>query len=207
MLRIFRTAMDLLKGPTNLYKPLIWVDCEMTGLDVASDNIIEICCVITDGHLNVVDEAGYELTVFYPKSRLDTMNEWCVKQHGESGLVDKVLAHPEQNLAKVQDELLQYIQRYVPDQGVGIMAGSTIHMDKFFMMKEFPKVIDHLHYRLLDVSSIMEMGWRHNPDLIHKQPRKTGSHTAKSDILESIAQLRWYRENYLRGPEDTKNVD
>lgn len=201
MLRLVSKTMDSLIAPSKLYKPLVWVDCEMTGLDVATDNIIEICCIITDGHLNVVDEDAYELTVYYPKSRLDSMNEWCIKQHGESGLVDKVIAHPGQNLAKVQDELLHYIQRYIPDQRVGIMAGNTIHMDKFFMMKEFPKVIDHLHYRLIDVSSIMEMGWRHNPGLMEKQPRKKGAHTAKSDILESILQLRWFREHYLKGPE------
>lgn len=184
-----------------IFRPLVWIDCEMTGLDVKTDHIIEICCIITDGHLNIVDEHGYESTVHVPKKVLDNMGEWCVNQHGKSGLTQKVLDNPQQTLVKVQQELLEYIQKYVPEPRTSLLAGNSVHMDKFFMMKEFPDVIDHLHYRLLDVSSIMEMGQRHNPGLMLKFPRKKGAHTAKADILESINQLKWYREHYLRGPE------
>lgn len=186
----------------SIHKPLVWIDCEMTGLNVEKDHIIEICCIITDGHLNVVDDVGYESTVFYPKKTLDNMNPWCVDQHGKSGLTLKVLENPHQTLAVVQKELLEYIQRYVPEPRTSLLAGNSVHMDKFFMMKEFPHVIDHLHYRLVDVSSIMEVGFRHNPQLMLQFPKKRGSHTAKSDILESINQLRWYRQYYLRGPTD-----
>lgn len=181
-----------------IHKPLVWIDCEMTGLDISRDHIIEICCIITDGDLNIIDEEGYESTVYVPKKVLDNMNEWCVNQHGQSGLTAKVLNNPQQTLSKVQDELLEYIQLYIPEPRTSLLAGNSVHMDKFFMMKEFPKVIDHLHYRLVDVSSIMEVGYRHNPALMKKFPKKQGSHTAKSDILESINQLRWYRDNYLR---------
>lgn len=170
----------------------------MTGLDIAKDHIIEICCIITDGNLNIIDQEGYESTVHVPKKVLDNMNEWCVNQHGKSGLTAKVLANPLQTLAKVQLELLEYIKLYVPQPRVAILAGNSIHMDKFFMMKEFPQVIEHLHYRLVDVSSIMEVGFRHNPALMKLFPKKQGNHTAKSDILESINQLKWYRSNYLR---------
>ncbi|OVF09597.1 putative oligoribonuclease [Clavispora lusitaniae] len=183
---------------TALYKPLVWIDCEMTGLDIAKDHIIEICCIITDGNLNIIDEKGYESTVYVPKKVLDNMNEWCVNQHGKSGLTAKVLANPQQTLAKVQQELLDYIQFYIPEPRTSLLAGNSVHMDKFFMMKEFPQVIDHLHYRLVDVSSIMEVGFRHNPALMKCFPRKKGNHTAKSDILESINQLKWYQDNYLR---------
>lgn len=181
-----------------IFKPLVWIDCEMTGLNVYEDNIIEICCIITDGHLNIIDEHGYESTVYVDKRVLDGMNEWCVNQHGSSGLTAKVLANPQQTLAKVQRELLEYIQSYIPEARTAVMAGNSIHMDKFFMMREFPQVIEHLHYRLVDVSSIMEVGKRHNPDLMDLCPRKKGSHTARSDIVESINQLKWYKENYLR---------
>lgn len=181
-----------------IFKPLVWIDCEMTGLNVYEDNIIEICCIITDGHLNVIDEQGYESTVYVDKRVLDGMNEWCVNQHGSSGLTSKVLANQQQTLAKVQRELLEYIQSYIPDARTGVMAGNSIHMDKFFMMREFPQVIEHLHYRLVDVSSIMEVGRRHNPKLMDLCPRKQGRHTARADILESINQLKWYKENYLR---------
>lgn len=183
---------------SSIYKPLVWIDCEMTGLDISKDHIIEICCIITDGNLNIIDEEGYESTVYVPKKVLDNMNEWCVNQHGKSGLTAKVLANPQQTLAKVQKELLEYIQSYIPEQRTSLLAGNSVHMDKFFMMKEFPQVINHLHYRLVDVSSVMEIGFRHNPMLMKLFPRKQGNHTAKSDILESINQLKWYRENYLR---------
>lgn len=178
----------------------------MTGLNVEKDHIIEICCIITDGNLNIVDQDGYESTVYVSKRTLDNMGEWCVNQHGKLGLTAKVLANPQQTLLKVQDELLDYILKWVPEPRTGLLAGNSIHMDKFFMMKEFPQVIEHLHYRLVDVSSIMEVGKRHNPQLMKLCPRKNGAHTAKLDILDSIAQLKWYRENYLRGPEDEEPV-
>lgn len=194
------------KLKTAISKPLVWIDCEMTGLDISKDHIIEICCMITDGNLNLIDTVGYESTVYVPKKVLDNMNEWCVNQHGQSGLTAKILANPHQTLAKVQDELLAYIQSYIPEPRTSLLAGNSVHMDKFFMMKEFPKVIDHLHYRLVDVSSIMEVGFRHNPALMKLFPKKKGNHTAKSDILESINQLRWYRDHYLRSdvPEGLK---
>lgn len=183
----------------SIFKPLVWIDCEMTGLDISKDHIIEICCIITDGNLNIIDEEGYESTVYVPKKILDNMNEWCVTHHGESGLTAKILANPQQTLAKVQQELLEYIQSFISEPRTSLLAGNSVHMDKFFMMKEFPQVIEHLHYRLVDVSSIMEVGYRHNPNLMKLCPKKKGSHTARSDILESIEQLRWYRNNYLRG--------
>lgn len=180
-------------------KPLVWIDCEMTGLNVYEDNIIEICCIITDGQLNTIDPEGYESTVFVPKRVLDGMGEWCVHQHGSSGLTARVLANPQQTLSKVQQELLAYIQSYIPEPRTALMAGNTIYMDRVFMMREFPQVVEHLHYRLVDVSSIMEVCKRHNPQLADLCPRKQSKHTARSDILESISQLKWYMENYLRG--------
>lgn len=182
----------------SISKPLVWIDCEMTGLDIQRDFIIEICCIITDGHLNIIDDEGYESTVHVPKKVLDNMGEWCVEQHGKSGLTAKVLANPQNTLAKVQQELLEYIQSYIPEPRTALMAGNTIHMDKFFMMKDFPKVVDHLHYRLVDVSSIAEVGKRQNPKLMNLCPRKQANHTARSDIIESINQLKWYTDNYLR---------
>lgn len=201
----FRNLIDQ-KMKSRPEKPIVWVDCEMTGLDVfGNDNIIEICCLITDGNLEIVDEEGYESTIFYPKSRLDQMNEWCIETHGKSGLTAKVLANPDRKLDIVENELLEYIKKYIPKERDALLAGNSIHMDRFFMMKEFPKVIEHLHYRNIDVSTIMEIGYRHNPDLMKWQPKKKGSHTARSDILESIAQLKWYREHYLKLKEETRD--
>lgn len=209
---IKKTKLDLMQlflkeKPQIPKKPLVWVDCEMTGLDVfGDDNIIEICCIITNEDLDIVDENGYESTIYYPKSRLDKMNEWCIETHGKSGLTDKILANPDRKLSVVEDELLEYIKKYVPEVRTGLLAGNSVYMDRFFMMKEFPKVIDHLHYRNVDVSSIMEFGYRHNPKLMKMFPKKTGAHTAKSDILESIEQLKWYRKYYFKLEEETKET-
>lgn len=194
----------LINQSKKVEKPIVWIDCEMTGLDIANDHIIEICCIITDGNLNIIDEDGYESTVYQPKEVLDSMNEWCVNQHNASGLVARILDNPGQTLSVVQDELMSYILKYIAHPRTALMAGNSIHMDKFFMMKEFPKVIEHLHYRLIDVSTIMEFGYRHNPALMKCFPKKQGTHTAKSDILESIAQLKWYRDHYFKDPSETK---
>lgn len=197
-------TQSFLKAKPKVWKPLVWIDCEMTGLNVYEDHIIEICCIITDGHMNIIDKEGYESTVYYPKSVLDNMNEWCIDQHGKSGLTAKVLKNTDRTLEKVQQELLEYIKRFV-DPNKGIMAGNSIHMDKFFMNREFPQVIDYLHYRLIDVSTVMEIGHRHNPELMKLFPKKDGNHTAKSDILESIAQLKWYKKHYLKSKDDVKD--
>lgn len=194
---------SIIQPKKSTWKPLVWIDCEMTGLNVFEDHIIEICCIITDGNLEVIDEKGYESTIYYPKEDLDNMSKWCVIQHNNSGLVSKILENPLRILSVVEDELYQYIKNYV-EPNKAIMAGNSIYMDKFFMMREFPKVTDYLHYRLLDVSSLMEIGYRHNPQLMKQFPKKQGNHTARSDILESIGQLRWYVDNYLKSDSETK---
>lgn len=191
-------------GAESVWKPLVWVDCEMTGLNVYEDNIIEICCLITDGNLNLIDEEGYESTIYVPKEKLDAMDEWCLEHHGSSGLIDKVLAHKEKTIEVVQEELLQYLTKFM-DPKKGILAGNTVHMDRFFMNREMPKVVDFLHYRIIDVSSVMEIGFRHNPNLMKKFPKKKGAHTARSDILESLNQLKWYRDNYFVQPVAYEN--
>lgn len=191
-------------------RPLIWIDCEMTGLDVLGDDvIIEICCIITDEQLNVLGgdkDDVFETTVYCPKLKLDAMDEWCTTTHTKSGLIDKVLAHPESTTDKVETDLLQYIQKYVTKPRMGVLAGNSIHMDKFFMMKQFPKVIEYLHYRVVDVSTIMEFGQRHAPELMSYGPSKKGAHTAKSDILESIEQLKWYRLYYFKLDDQIKEA-
>lgn len=170
----------------------------MTGLDVFNDHIIEICCVITDGDLNLLD-SFYESVVHYDEPVLGSMNEWCIDQHGKSGLTKKVL-ESSKTLAQVNEELLGFLQQHVP-KGEAVLAGNSVHMDRAFMMREFPQVIDHLHYRIIDVSSIYEVARRHNPALLAQCPKKDSNHTAKSDILESINQLKWFKQFYLRGPE------
>lgn len=199
----------------------------MTGLDVFNDHIIEICCIITDGNLRVVDQEGYESVIHYDKLTMDSMNDWCIEHHGDvswifflfqsttmalnklnlltiaflkSGLTQKVL-DSSKTLAQVEQELLEYVSKYT-NQRSAVLAGNSVHMDRAFMMREMPKVLEHLHYRIIDVSTLTEIGKRHNSELISKLPKKKEAHTARSDILESIAQLKWYQDNYLVQPSN-----
>ncbi|QLQ79313.1 hypothetical protein HG537_0B06610 [Torulaspora globosa] len=192
----------LVKRVMPVSNPLVWIDCEMTGLNHHTDRIIEVCCIVTDGDLEIVQDNCYESVIHYDESVMDSMNEWCIEHHGASGLTKKVL-ESDKSREQVEQELLEFIKKYVPDPRVGLLAGNSVHMDRLFMLKEFPKVIDHLFYRLVDVSSIMEVCSRHNPALARLAPRKKQTHTAKSDILESIEQLRWYRTHYLKSAQET----
>ncbi|CCE62681.1 hypothetical protein TPHA_0D00370 [Tetrapisispora phaffii CBS 4417] len=194
---------------TNVVRgPLVWIDCEMTGLDHLNDHIIEICCIITDGDLNIVkdpvtgEDNVYESVVHYGKDVMSKMNEWCIQQHGSSGLTDQVLKS-EKTLASVQQEIQDFLVKYIPEQRVGLLAGNSVHVDRLFLLREFPKLVEHLHYRIVDVSSIMEMCKRHNPELQSVVPPKQGAHTAKSDIIESINQLKWYKEHYFKNSTET----
>lgn len=176
--------------------PLVWIDCEMTGLNPKTDRILEISCFVTNGKLDLLEPNGFTRVLNVPQSKLDGMDAWCQKTHGESGLIAKVQQSTD-TAPKVQAELMQYLKPMVsPKQGV--LAGNSIHMDKMFLMNEFPELIDYLHYRLVDVSSIKEVGYRHNPELMQQVPQKKFTHTAREDILESIEELRWYYKNYLK---------
>lgn len=176
--------------------PLVWIDCEMTGLDQKKDVIMEICCLITNGNLEVIDKTGYESVVHCPKSVLDSMDPWCVRHHGASGLTKRCLESPK-TMEQVESELLEYLKRHVRPQK-GILAGNCIHQDRNFLAKDMPLVHDYLHYRIVDVSSIKEVMKRHNPRMIKQMPYKQIRHTARSDVEESIWELNWYYKNYLR---------
>ncbi|AMD20214.1 HDL530Wp [Eremothecium sinecaudum] len=184
------------------HKPIVWIDCEMTGLNPAQDQIIEVCCIVTDGHLNTLDD-GYESVVHCDKQVMDKMDEWCTEHHGSSGLTAKVIAS-DKTPSEVEEELLAYIKKHIPESNVGVLAGNSVHMDRLFMMKDFPRVVDHLFYRIIDVSSIREVCYRHNSQLLKVMPRKKLAHTAKSDILESIAQLKWFQNYYLKSEAETR---
>lgn len=118
----------------------------------------------------------------------------------KSGLTEKVLKSTN-TLASVEESFLAYLEKHVGKKGAGVLAGNSVHQDRYFMLREFPKVIDYLHYRQIDVSSIKEVGKRHNPRLMMDLPLKKQTHTARSDIEESIAELKWYYQNYLVEPK------
>ncbi|KAI0016412.1 ribonuclease H-like domain-containing protein [Xylariomycetidae sp. FL0641] len=173
---------------------LVWIDCEMTGLDPDHDEIIEIFCIITTGTLDVVDETGWGTVVHQSKERMDMMDEWCTRTHKQSGLTEAVIAS-QVTAEQAADELLAYIQKYVPPGRTALLAGNSVHADRAFLRKEpYKKVTKWLHHRILDVSSIKEAARRWSPkEVVKKVPSKKGLHQAKDDILESIAEARYYK--------------
>ncbi|WVQ72450.1 hypothetical protein IAR50_002002 [Cryptococcus sp. DSM 104548] len=176
--------------------PLVWVDCEMTGLDFLNDKIIEIAVIITDGKLNPVDE-GVSYIISTQKEVLDSMGEWCTEQHGKTGLTQACLDSPHSYQDVVQ-RVLAYIQKWIPEKGAGLLAGSSVHADMRFMLIGMPEVMQHLSYRILDVSTVKEICRRWYPSVRAKEQesrREEIAHRALDDIQASIEELVYYREH------------
>ena len=175
-------------------EPLVWIDCEMTGLDAENDTIMSLACFVTDHNLNLLDENGYEAIIKHSQQQMDAMGQWCKDHHGASGLTQACLdSTMTADLAAQQ--LLRYIQKHAPDRRRALLAGNTVHADKAFLVKEpWTKVIKHLHHRILDVSAIKEAARRWAPEaVLKKSPQKAGKHEARADILESIEEARFYK--------------
>ncbi|KAI9928997.1 hypothetical protein ASPWEDRAFT_169169 [Aspergillus wentii DTO 134E9] len=174
--------------------PLVWIDCEMTGLDSENDQILQICCFITDAKLNLLEPTGFEAVIHQPKSTLDAMSQWCIDTHGRTGLTSAVLASTTSPSTAAAD-LLAYIQKYVPQPRTGLLAGNSVHADKAFLAKgPYAQVLEWLHYRIVDVSTIKEAARRWGSDeLLQAVPPKREVHLAKDDILESIEEMRFYK--------------
>ncbi|KAH7077755.1 ribonuclease H-like domain-containing protein [Paraphoma chrysanthemicola] len=179
--------------------PLVWIDCEMTGLDTENDTIMSLAAFVTDADLNLLDEAGYEAIIHHNQDQLDRMGEWCTRHHGQSGLTRSCL-ESSTTAQEAAEGLLQYIKKYVPERRTGLLAGNSVHADKSFLVKQPYKIVtDHLHYRLLDVSSIKEAARRWAPKTtLNKIPRKQMLHEARADILESIEEARFYRTTFFK---------
>ena len=180
--------------------PLVWIDCEMTGLDYDNDTIMSVACFITDYNLELLDEQGYEAVITHSQRQMDDMGEWCKQHHGDSGLTAACLDQAGSKPAdQVADELLAYIQHYVPERRRALLSGNTVHADKAFLIRQpFKKVVDHLHHRIMDVSAIKEAAKRWAPDDVLKaSPQKAGKHEARADILESIEEARYYKKVFF----------
>ncbi|KAJ5594851.1 uncharacterized protein N7459_001059 [Penicillium hispanicum] len=177
------------------HDPLVWIDCEMTGLDPEHDHILQICCFITDSQLRLLEPDGFETVVHQPDSTLDSMSPWCIDTHGRTGLTAAVRASTTSPRAAA-DSLLAYIRRYVPTSRTALLAGNSVHADKAFLARgPYAQVLEHLHYRILDVSTIKEAARRWGSDeLLAQVPPKREVHLARDDILESIAEMRFYKE-------------
>jgi len=170
---------------------LVWVDCEMTGLNLSADALIEVACVITDSELNELDE-GITVVVRPPDTALVQMNDFVRNMHTESGLLP--LLESGLDLATAQEQVLDYIKSHVDEPLKAPLCGSSVYVDRGFIARDMPAVDQYLHYRVVDVSSFKEMIRRWYPKVYYASPDKHGGHRAMADIRESIAELRYYRE-------------
>lgn len=173
---------------------LIWLDMEMTGLNPETDRIIEVAMIVTDSQLNVVAESPV-LVIHQPDEVLDGMDDWNKNTHGKSGLIEKVKAST-LGEAEAEQMLLDFMAQYVPPR-ITPMCGNTIHQDRRFMVRWMPKLEEYFHYRNLDVSTLKELCKRWKPE-VARGVVKRGKHEALADILESIEELRYYREHFLK---------
>ena len=173
---------------------LIWIDMEMTGLKPDTDRIIEVALVVTDGDLNTVAEAPVWV-VRQDDASLDAMDSWNKGTHGRSGLIDKVRAAVLAE-ADVEAAALAFLREYVPAR-ISPMCGNSICQDRRFLARWMPALEDYFHYRNLDVSTLKELARRWKPDLMKGVP-KEGKHEALADVHESIQELRYYRENFIK---------
>jgi oligoribonuclease len=169
------------------------MDLEMTGLDPEDNVIIEIATIITDDELNIVAE-GPVIAVHQPDSELAKMDDWNVKTHGESGLIDRVKAS-KVSMAEAEQQTIDFIAQYVK-KGHSPLCGNSIHQDRRFLVKQMPILEEFVHYRNIDVSTLKELAKRWKPSILPGF-KKSGSHKALDDILESIAEIKYYREHFL----------
>lgn len=170
---------------------LVWIDCEMTGLDLSVDELVEIAVVITDFELRPVDP-GFQIVIKPNDSALANMNDFVTDMHESSGLITEIPNGV--SLADAEAQTLAYIKKFVPLERKAPLAGNTIGTDRMFLAKYMPQIDQWLHYRNVDVSSVKELSRRWYPRVFFQAPEKNGGHRALADILESIRELRYYRE-------------
>lgn len=170
---------------------LVWIDCEMTGLDVEVDELVEVAVVVTDFELNILDP-GFSIVIKPDNAAFENMSDFVRNMHVESGLIDEIPSGA--SLADAEFAVNEYILRFVPTAGQAPLAGNTIGMDRAFLSRYMPRVDGHLHYRNVDVSSVKELSRRWFPRVYFNAPIKGGGHRALPDILESIRELAYYRK-------------
>lgn len=171
--------------------PIVWIDCEMTGLDLATDALIEIACIVTDGQLQPLD-SGIDLIIEPPPGALDGMDEVVTTMHTNSGLLASM--HEAVPLAEAEQRVLDYVRQHVPEARKAPLGGSSVHVDRMFLARDMPLLTEHLHYRIVDVSSVKELVRRWFPRAYYNSPTKRGDHRALADIIDSIKELRYYRD-------------
>jgi len=173
-------------------KHIVWLDMEMTGLEVETCHILEIACFITDEQLQLASD-DLNIVVHQPDEVLKNMSDWCKLQHRKSGLIDECQVS-KTTVEEAQERTLRFLENHVP-RGVCPLAGNTVYMDRIFLKKYMPLVDDYLHYRIIDISTIKDLARRWQPSIDKAAPKKQRYHRAAYDIKESLNELRYYRKN------------
>lgn len=177
---------------------LVWIDCEMTGLDLGADALIEVAALVTDFDLNVLGE-GIDVIIAPPPEALEQMVPFVHDMHVKSGLLDELSTGT--TMADAEERVLAYIKEHCPDGSRPPLAGNTVATDRSFLARDMPGLESFLHYRIVDVSSIKELSRRWFPRAYFNSPAKSGGHRALADIQESIEELRYYRQAvFVPGP-------
>ncbi|MDJ1133324.1 oligoribonuclease [Streptomyces iconiensis] len=170
---------------------MVWIDCEMTGLSLADDALIEVAALVTDSELNVLGD-GVDIVIRPPAPALAAMPEVVREMHTTSGLLDEL--DDGTTLADAEARVLEYVRAHAPEPGRAPLCGNSVGTDRGFLARDMSALEGHLHYRIVDVSSVKELARRWYPRAYYNSPEKSGNHRALADIRESIAELRYYRE-------------
>ena len=170
---------------------IVWIDCEMTGLDLTADALIEVAALVTDSQLTVLGE-GVDVVIRPPDGVLEQMEDVVRTMHTTSGLLAELESGT--TLEQAQNAVLEYVRHWVPDARKAPLAGNSVGTDRGFLARDMPELEQHLHYRIVDVSSIKELARRWYPRVYFASPAKSGGHRALADIQESIEELKYYRE-------------
>lgn len=170
---------------------MVWIDCEMTGLSLAKDALIEVAALVTDSELNILGD-GVDIVIRPPDESLETMPEVVREMHTSSGLLTELAGGT--TLAEAEERVLTYVREHVKDPGKAPLCGNTVGTDRNFLARDMAELEGYLHYRIVDVSSVKELARRWYPRAYFNAPPKNGNHRALADIRDSITELRYYRE-------------
>ena len=193
-LRLYGGAVTTTNDAANqraLSDRIIWIDCEMTGLSLRTDALVEVAALVTDFELTVLGD-GIDVVIKPPADAIAQMDEFVRDMHTTSGLLDELDAGV--SLGEAQSLVLEYVRQFVPEPRKAPLGGNSVATDRGFLARDMPDLEAHLHYRIIDVSSIKELSRRWYPRVYFNAPKKAGGHRALADIKESIAELRYYRE-------------
>ncbi|NJP67360.1 oligoribonuclease [Streptomyces spiramenti] len=170
---------------------MVWIDCEMTGLSLSSDALVEVAALVTDSELNVLGD-GVDVVIRPPDEALAQMPEVVRQMHTSSGLLEELAGGT--TVEDAQAQVLAYVREHAPEAGKSPLCGNSVATDRGFLARDMAELESHLHYRIIDVSSVKELARRWYPRAYFNSPEKRGNHRALADIRESIAELRYYRE-------------